>query len=249
MEDEIVKMHDAEPRAGTFLIAQGFDREHSKVVRLIEKYKDRFLRLENNKRLSRELIVHKVPAKTAGRPVEEYLLNEKQTIFLGSLFRNTEIVLDFKERLANDFVEVKSRLLAIINQNQDPTYQLTRDTGKIVRKQATDQMQRFVEYSTEQGSKSANMYYSNITRMMNGMLFITEGKYKNLRNVMTTQQLMTVSSAEQIIDRSLRIGMDKKLFYKEVYKEVKANVMLFADLHGQSNIIDEFLKINNEKGK
>ena len=222
MQKDIVRIHDEEPRAGTFLIAKGFDREHSKIVRLISKYKDRFLRLENNKRPSKALIIQKVSTKTAGRPVEEYLLNEQQTIFLGSLLRNTDIVLDFKERLAGDFVKLKKKLNGLEKSKKTDSYQLTRSAGKIIRKKTTDEMKLFVEYAESQGSKSANRYYSNITRMMNGLLFIVEGKFKNLRDVMTIYQLMTVSSAEQIIDKGLRDGMKNKLYYKDIYKDIKS---------------------------
>lgn len=243
MVNEIVSLHDDEPRAGTFLISQGFNREHNEVLRLINKHQERFFRLENNKSFSKRFIVHKVPSKTAGRPVEEYLLNEQQTIFLGSIFRNTDLVLDFKERLANDFVHIKKSLSALREHKHNPSYQITRDAGKLVRKQTTDEMQRFVEYAESQGSNNAYRYYTLITKMMNGLLFIVEGKYKNLREVMSTQQLMTVSSAEQIIDRGLRNGINKKMFYKEIYKDVKSKVMIFAELHGQSHVIDDCLRI------
>ncbi|GAG40190.1 unnamed protein product, partial [marine sediment metagenome] len=101
MVKDIVRNYNGEARAGTFLIAQGFERDHFKLMRLVEKYEVRFLRLDN-KRLSKSLIMQSVSAKKAGRPVKEYLLNEGQVIFLGTLFRNTnDIVLDFKETRAN----------------------------------------------------------------------------------------------------------------------------------------------------
>lgn len=237
MNSKVVTVYDDEPRAGTFLIAQGFERDHFKVLRLVEKYKERFLRLENNKRLSKSLITSKVPAKKAGRPIEEYMLNETQTIFLGTLFRNTDLVLDFKERLASDFVKAKTKLQALETHKEAPVYKMLRDAGKIVRKQTTDEMQLFIEYAKSQGSGNAERYYGNFTKMMNSLLFIAEGKYKNLREVMSIQQLMTVSSADQIINKGLNLGMKNGKFYKDIYKDIKANVILFADIHGQSEVI------------
>jgi len=96
-------------------------------------------------------------------------------------------------------------------------------------------------YAISQGSKSADKYYCNITRMMNGMLFIAEGKFKNLKEVMTPRQLMAVCSAEQIIENGLEIGIRKKMFYKDIYQDIKKRVQTFAELHGQSKIIDNFL--------
>jgi len=74
-------------------------------------------------------------------------------------------------------------------------------------------------------------------------MFIVQGKFKNVRELMTTQQLMTVSSAEQIIDRGLRDGMSRKKYYKDIYKDVRAKVELFADLHGQSEVISKQLDL------
>ena len=247
MVNEIVRVHGKDPRAGTFLISKGFGREHKEVIRLINKYKDRFLRLEDNKAFLDRFIIQKVSAKTAGRPVEEYLLNEQQTIFLGTLFRNSsDLVLDFKERLAGDFVKIKNKLAGIEKTKQSEPYKITRIASKIIRKKTTDEMKRFVEYAKSQGSGSPDRYYSNITKMMNGLLFIVEGKFKNLRDVMTIHQLMTVSSAEQIIDKGLRSGMDNQVFYKDIYKDVKKRVMTFAELHGQSEVIEECLKLENK---
>ena len=42
MKLNVVKIIDDEPRAGTYLIAKGFGRDHKMVLRLINKYKRRF---------------------------------------------------------------------------------------------------------------------------------------------------------------------------------------------------------------
>ncbi len=81
--------------------------------------------------------------------------------------------------------------------------------------------------------------------MLNRLLFVVEGKYKNLRNVMTTQQLMTVSSAEQIIDKGLREAMDADMPYKEVFKKVRSKVELFVELHGTSNVISPQMQLQS----
>ncbi len=121
-------------------------------MRLIQKHKERFLRLDN-KRLSKSLIIRRVPAKKAGRPVNEYMLNEQQTIFLGTLFRNTDKVLDFKENLAKEFVKQRIWIANSILQRKNPDWQNVRRDGKLVYRQKTDVIQIFIEYATKQGSK------------------------------------------------------------------------------------------------
>lgn len=242
MAPDIVKIHKDEPRAGTFLISKGFNRPHKEVLKLIYKYEDRFIRL-NNIGNSKPLIKNRVPVTKAGRPVDEILLNEGQTLFLGTLFRNTEPVLDFKEKLVSEFIEMKTALNGLGKHKKSTNYIEARESSKTIRKETTDTMKLFVDYAFSQGSKSANRYYGNFTKMTNGMLFIAEGKFNNLRNVMTTRQLMVVSSAEGIIEKAILEGMKKDVFYKQIYKDVKAKVSMFAELHGQTEIMDKQLKL------
>ena len=104
-------------------------------------------------------------------------------------------------------------------------------------------MKEFIEYAEAQGSRHASRYYTNITRMANELLFIVEGKYKNLREVLTVPQLMTVSSAEQIINHGLREGMDRGMNYKDIYQDIKERVKTFARLNGKSEVITRALEV------
>ena len=83
--EQAVEIYNDEARTGTFIVSQGFEREHFKVLRLIEKYEERFLRLESNRRL-KSLIRRRIPVKKAGRPVDEIMLNQEQFYFLGIPF-------------------------------------------------------------------------------------------------------------------------------------------------------------------
>jgi len=230
-----VGLYEGEIRTGSFLLAQGLDRDHKIVRDLIEKYRVDF---EDFSILKKRKL-----RSTGGRAANEYMLDEDQFMFLGALLRNTRKVVAFKKAIIQQFKKCRLENEALCNHKKQPEYQVTRDAGKIVRKQTTDVMKSFVEYAEAQGSGNAEMYYSNITRMLNGLMFIVEGKFKNLRNMMTVQQLMTCSSAEQIIDRGLQDGMSRKRYYKEIYKDVRSKVELFADLHGKSEVISKQLSI------
>jgi len=230
-----VELWEDEARTGTFLLSQGLDREHKIVRDIIEKYREDF---EDFSILKKRKL-----RSTGGRAANEYMLDEDQFMFLGTLLRNTKKVVEFKKRIIQQFKKCRLENEKLQNHKRQPEYQITRDASKIVRKQTTDVMQRFIEYATSQGSTNSERYYSNITRMLNGLLFIVEGKFKNVREIMTTQQLMTTSSAEQIIDRGLKDGMSRKIYYKDIYKEVKSKVELFAELHGKSEVISKQLFI------
>jgi len=228
-----VEIVDGEARTGTFLLAQGLEREHQIVKKLIDKYQSKF---ENFSTLK----VRKLKS-TGGRAANEYLLDEDQFMFLGTLLKNTNKIVDFKFNIIMQFKKLRLDYARLQKHKALPEYKEIRDADKIVRKQTTDMMKQFVDYAKEQGSSNANFYYQNISKMLNGMLFIVEGKFKNLREVMSIQQLMTISSAEQIVDKGLQAGMSHKKYYKEIYKDVKERVETFAELHGKSEVIQKAL--------
>jgi hypothetical protein len=233
-----VAFYEDQPRVGTYLIAQGLERDHKSIRDLLENYRSDFEDFSVLK--TRKL------KSTGGRAANEYLLDEDQFMFLGTLLKNTKKVVSFKKAIIQQFKKCRIENEKLRQHKTHPQYQITRDAGKLVRKETTDVMKQFIEYAETQGSKNADMYYSNITRMLNGLLFIVEGKFKNIREMMTIQQLMTCSSAEQIIDRGLKDGMSKKKYYKDIYKDVRSRVELFADLHGQSEVISQHLKIEKQ---
>ncbi len=248
---DIVKSINDEARAGTFFIAEGFGRRHDNVIKHVEEYREIFESMETSSASTVAKDIPRNKVTTAGRGVNEYLLNETQAIFLGTLFRTSskkpdDPVLLFKARLAKEFVKCRRELRFALNQKGDPIYDQARLTAKTLRKLETGEIQKFIKYAKEQGGteKGCNMYYANITKMMNGLLFICEGKFKNLRNILTPEQLMTVGSAEQVIAKSLKDDMEKKVFYKDIYQNVKTKVEIFAELHGQSEVISEQLKLS-----
>ncbi len=235
----LVAVQDDEGRAGTKIIADGFNRRHEQVIRLVKKYSEHFEKINT-------LNVFYSKGKT--KKFKEYFLDEDQFAFLATLFRNDADVVDFKLKLILDYKKVKNQLKAALGQKGDPVYDQARLTAKTLRKLETGEIQKFIAYAKEQGGseKGCDMYYANITKMMNVLLFICEGKFKNIRNILTPEQLMTVGSAEQVIGKSLRDDMAKKVFYKDIYQNVKAKVELFAELHGKSDVISKQLDIGQD---
>ena len=234
--EKTVAVYDGEVRAGTWLIAKGFEREHASITKLITNNIEEFEYFSE--------LGSKKHSPTGGRPVVEYLLNENQAMLLGTYLRNTPIVKLYKRKLIEMFSNQKELLWKLKAQQSSSSWTDARLEGKVVRLEATDVIQKFTKYADEQGSKNSQMYFMNLTKMMNGLLFIVNGKFKNLRDVLTTRQLMTISSAEQIIEKALIDGMEKDTYYKEVYKLAKKRVALFAELHGQSEVVDKALEMD-----
>lgn len=102
----------------------------------------------------------------------------------------------------------------------------TRLDGKEVRKLETDAIKDLIEYAEANGSKSANMYYSNITRMTNSVLGIESGQRDNL----TVKQLDQVRIAETMVKMAISDGLEQSLPYKEIYKLCKDRVSSIASV-------------------
>lgn len=178
----------------------------------------------------------KPKSSNGGRPVKCYLLNEDQFTFLAMLMKNTPEVVTLKVKVAKEFIRMRQTLANIIAQQKDPNWQNVRADGKAVYLQKTDVIKQFVDYATAQGSQSANKYYMSLAKMENQALFFIEAKYNNLREIMTIKQLMQVATADDVIEKAIKEGMEQKLHYKQIYQLAKERVIAFANIIGKSHV-------------
>jgi len=240
---ELITVYNDELRCGSWLLSQGFEREHTEILKLCRKYENEMMEFENNKRVSNTLIIHKISKKTAGQPVQEYLLNEGQTIFLGTLLRakkkNEDKVLRFKIKLSKDFVKQKKLLYALSSQKQSQEWIENRANGKLIRRNETDAIKDFIKYARIQGSKSSQRYYILFTKLCNDQMFICKGKFKNKREVMSASQLLDIKFMDSVVAKWIIKGMAESLPYKDIYQLVKKKVMIVAEIYGKSEIIEK----------
>ena len=94
-----------------------------------------------------------------------------------------------------------------------------------------DTIKSFIDYATNQGSKSANMYYQNITKMTNKALelLLQSKDGKPLRDLATIEQLGFISVVDKRATLAIQNGMDRMLPYKEIYKYAKYEVESLVD--------------------
>ena len=223
---QLVKIENNNTFTTTLIIAEGVNLEHRAVMKLLDTHVNRptFSALEMLKKT----------ASKQGKPTRYAKLSEQQSVFLITLMRNSEIVVDFKERLSADFIKMRETLSIIAAQQINQQWLEIRDSGKPDRKIETDSIKAFIEYAIVQGSQSAKKYYMLISKMENKALFIVEQKYKNLRDVLGTTELLTVQQADRIVAKALKDGMNQDLFYKDIFKLAKERVELFAEIRGKS---------------
>lgn len=196
-----------ELRADSRTFAPKMDIRHRQLMDNIRKYQDRFERMgvlpfQTEKPLQ---------GSEGGRPQEYALLNEKQAIFLLTLSRNTDAVVDAKEALSIAFYDARTGAIRS---------DVARIEGKKARLEETGAIKMLVDYATDQGSKSAKMYYVSITKMTNQILGIESGQ----RDSLSHDVLDKIGMVEKMVDITLRDGMRAGLHYKQIYALAKEKV-------------------------
>lgn len=99
-----------------------------------------------------------------------------------------------------------------------------RTQGKLIRNKETGVIKQLIQYAKEQGSTHADMLYMTYSKLANKMTGISD------RDLATFQQLSELSFIENIILNQIRVGMEKELHYKDIYKDCKRQIELFKDI-------------------
>jgi Rha family phage regulatory protein len=102
---------------------------------------------------------------------------------------------------------------------------------KSVRKSFTNTVQEFVEYATAQGSKSASMYYMNLTKMEYKALDLLDKQKSALGNFRDTLDILDIAAltmAEVIAKSAIEQGMREGMHYKEIFQFAKQRVNEYA---------------------
>ncbi len=86
-----VEIFEDEARTGSFMLAQGLEREHKIVTNLIRKYKTDFEKFS--------ILKVRKSRSTGGRPANDFLLTYDQVIFLLSLIKNSDVTIALKLRV------------------------------------------------------------------------------------------------------------------------------------------------------
>ena len=193
----------------SLIIARGTNNQHESVIRILDTYKKKFAQM-GVLRFS-DL---KSGNPSGGRPTKVCELNEMQATFLITLLKNTDKVVDFKFNLVQEFY----RMRHILVERLSPEWQAIRKQSKEVRRIETDAIKDFVEYARASGSKNAERYYGNLTKLVHKAARVQS------RDTATGEQLNTIAFLEKVITRIIRQAMKQSMEYKDIYKSCKSRV-------------------------
>ncbi len=214
-------IHEGMVMASSQLIADVFGKVHAKIVVDIEKLhcSDDF-KVANFRTC---FFTNKM-----NRQYKGYMLTRDGFSFLCMGFTGKKAA-EWKESYIKAFNAMEAELL---KQHHDIEWKQARVQSIGVRREVTDTIKDFVEYATNQGSKSASMYYANITKMEYAALeLVTKGQRlpKDFRDTLDKMDLCFLMTAEYAAKNAIQLGMSEGMHYKEIYQLAKEKVTAFAD--------------------
>jgi len=228
MKTEIVHTKRNEVFTNSKIISEMLEVNHKDLLRTIEKI---VKRQKNNVQTSALKFPQKYIESTfvnkMNRPYKMYELNEQGYMKLAMHLKRYEKTGKVPDSIIEAFSMMKEALLNKTN----ASWLSAREQGKSLRSAEMDTIKDFVDYATNQGSKSANRYYMNITKMTNKALeFLIQTKNGNpIRDLATITELGYIQMLDNRAKQAIEYGMAEMLPYKHIYKIAKDQVNILAD--------------------
>ncbi len=204
-------------------VAEKFEKNHKDVLKAIEN-------VECSEEFSRRSFAPSQYTNERGRTYKEYKLTRDGFMFLCMGFTGKEAA-----RLKESFIEAFNTMETMLldrSKNESLEWKQARLQIKQVRRSFTDVVKTFVEYAKSQGSKSADTYYANLTKMEYAALELVEKGSKipdKFRDTLDTLQFAYLGTAEVQCRQALAEGMRQGMHYKEIYAYAKMVVNQFAN--------------------
>ena len=232
--NELVLITKNKVTTNSLIIAKEFNKKHKNILIIIKNLNcsEKFNGLNFKPVKYKDL-------KGEKRPM--YEITRDGWLFLVTGFTGKKAG-KIKEKFIDAFNRMELALLRLNSQD----WKQARIEGKITRGNLTDVIEQFIEYASDRGSTNAKMYFANFSMLANRNLFYcpTLKKInKNMRDTLSSQQLIKLTAIEMIIYNVLKKEMAIGIEYKEIYKYIKSKVEEFSSLIGKSLPVG----LNNEQ--
>lgn len=151
---------------------------------------------------------------------------EKRPMFLLTLNQAKQVLLresKYVRRAIIHYIEVLEQ--AILDKAKSE-WLLTRQQGKLVRREETDAIQVLIEYAKSQGSEHSNNLYMTYSKLVNSLV----GIKANSRDRVDFGILMLIRQLEDIFTKIILNSMENKIYYKEIYQICKKQGIQFMQI-------------------
>lgn len=133
---------------------------------------------------------------------------------------------DFYDHVYDILEGLRLGYLKLSTEHSSLHWQQTRKESKLNRLQETDEIKRFIEYATKQGSRTPDRYYTNFSLLADKAAGIKPKQRDNA----TVSQINNLILAENIINQVIKIGIKQGWYYKDIYKACKGRIEEFREI-------------------
>lgn len=151
---------------------------------------------------------------------------EKRPMFILTLNQAKQVLLresKYVRRAIITYIEVLEQ--AIIDKAKSE-WLLTRQQGKLVRREETDAIQVLIEYAKRQGSEHSEKLYMTYSKLVNSLV----GIKANSRDKVDFGILMIIRQLEDMFTRVITSSMENEIHYKEIYQICKKQGTQFVEI-------------------
>ena len=152
--------------------------------------------------------------------------NKKQPMFILTLNQAKQVLLresKYVRRAIIAYIEVLEQ--AILDKAKSE-WLLTRQQGKLVRREETDVIQVLIEYAKKQGSEHSDKLYMTYSKLVNSLVDIKA----NSRDKVDFGILMIIRQLEDMFTRVITSSMENEIHYKEIYQICKKQGTQFIEI-------------------
>ena len=232
----LVEVNNKEVWAESHLVARKFGMTHQAVTRTIKLVITRLKRYRKSQAGTHSdeftpaapMPKYKtVEREYRGAKFTAYLMNREFFSLVATRFDN-EKAFEWQCRFVNAFFAMEKSLTQVQTNAADLDWQGARGIGKVARTDETDAIKEFVDYATEQGSKSAKMYYKHVTNASYRALGFMVQKHPKLREELNTTELVELLMLEKYAAFKLREYMALGRQYKDIFQTVRDDLITYS---------------------
>lgn len=215
-------------------MAKSLGIRHAKFIEVLQGLLDDYpeLRDSNLSTITKKAVLSKdtfsplftaFQAMNRGQPFTAYLINEAGFYLLLPRFKTERAKQAYLEFVIA-FQRMKHALLQAEANTGNLLFQQLRIEGKTVRRNLTDTLKEFAEYSKEQGSKGSAYVYSNTTRSIYKALDIYATDAPLVRDSLSVDKLQQLEALEESVGSCIADGMESGIDYKLIKETVKRTI-------------------------
>jgi Rha family phage regulatory protein len=213
-----IEVKDGQTFCDSLQVAERFSKRHEYVLKTIKRLE---LDLSNMNKITGVTIKLSSYVDSTNKSNVKYLLNRKAFTLVTNRFKG-ELALEWQSKFFDAFEEMEK-----VISGQLGNWAKARRLVKEVRRTMTDRVQDYVALAVSQGSETyktrPQLAYSNMTKMTNKALGITD-KRDDLPELKLSQLSVTENRIGEILDSKIKNNEP----YKEIFQDTKTEVAKIA---------------------